>query len=289
MTLPGLIYFFFNNYLPMVGVLIAFKNIDYAKGIWASDWVGLSNFEFLFSTEDAFIITRNTVLYNLVFIFLNITIAVSVALLLNEIRRKLASRFYQSIILIPFLLSAVILGYLAYSFLSIEYGFINKLILEPLGINAISWYSEPKYWPFILVIVNTWKSVGYYSVIYLAAIMGINSEYYEAAKLDGAGRWQQMKSITIPLITPVIMIMFLLQVGGVFYADFGLFYQVTLNSGAILSTTNVIDTYVYRALLQMGNVGMASAAGLYQSVLGFLLIYGTNYIVSKVNDENALF
>lgn len=289
MTMPGIVYFFFNNYLPMVGVLIAFKNINYAKGIWASDWVGFSNFEFLFSTEDAFIITRNTVLYNLVFIFLNITIAVAVSLLLNEIRRKLASRFYQSIILIPFLLSAVILGYLAYSFLSIEYGFINKLILEPLGVDGISWYSEPKYWPYILVIVNTWKSVGYYSVIYLAAIMGINSEYYEAARLDGAGRWQQMKSITIPLITPVIMIMFILQVGGVFYADFGLFYQVTLNSGAILSTTNVIDTYVYRALLQMGNVGMASAAGLYQSVLGFLLVFGTNYIVSKVNDENALF
>jgi putative aldouronate transport system permease protein len=289
MTLPGIIYFFFNNYLPMLGIMIAFKDINYAKGIWASDWVGFKNFEFLFSTEDAFVITRNTMLYNLAFIFLNITIGVAIALLLNEIRRKLASRFYQSIILIPFLLSTVILGYLVFSFLSIEYGFINKLILEPLGVTSISWYSEPKYWPYILIIVNTWKSVGYYSIVYLAAIMGINSEYYDAAKLDGAGRWQQMRLITIPLITPVIVILGILQVGGVFYADFGLFYQVTMNSGAILSTTNVIDTYVYRALLQMGNVGMASAASLYQSVLGFLLVFGTNYIVSKINNENALF
>ena len=289
MTFPGIIYFFFNNYLPMFGILIAFKNINYAKGIWASDWVGFKNFEFLFSTEDAFIITRNTILYNLVFILLNVTLAVLIALLLNEIRRKFLARLYQSIILLPILLSAVILGYLVFSFLSIEYGFVNKLILEPLGISAISWYSEPKYWPYILVIVYAWKSMGYASIIYLAAIIGIDSEYYDAAKLDGAGRWQQMRSITIPLITPVIVILTILAIGKVFYADFGLFYQVTLNSGAIMSTTNVIDTYVYRALLQMGDVGMASAAGLYQSVLGFFLVLGTNYIAGKINEENALF
>lgn len=289
MTLPGIVYFFFNNYLPMVGVLIAFKDINYAKGIWASDWVGFKNFEFLFSTEDAFIITRNTILYNLVFILLNVTLAVLIALLLNEIRRKFLARLYQSIILLPILLSAVILGYLVFSFLSIEYGFVNKLILEPLGIDAISWYSEPKYWPYILVLVYAWKSMGYASIIYLAAIIGIDSEYYDAAKLDGAGRWQQMRSITIPLITPVIVILTILAIGKVFYADFGLFYQVTLNSGAIMSTTNVIDTYVYRALLQMGDVGMASAAGLYQSVLGFFLVLGTNYIAGKINEENALF
>lgn len=289
MILPGFAYIFINNYLPMFGIVIAFKNINYALGLWASDWVGLSNFEFLFSTEDAYIITRNTVLYNLVFITLNTTLAVGVALLINEIRLKFIAKMYQSIIIIPSLLSWVIVGYLSYSFLSIEYGFINKLILQPLGIEAISWFSEPKFWPYILVIVNTWKGVGFASVIYLAAIVGINGEYYEAATLDGASKFQQITSITIPLITPVILILFILAVGGIFRADFGLFYQVTLNQGAILSTTNVIDTYVYRALLQMGNVGMAAAAGLYQSVIGFFLVLGTNYIVKKVSSDNALF
>lgn len=289
MTLPGFVYIFINNYLPMFGIVIAFKDINYALGLWASDWVGLSNFEFLFSTQDAFIITRNTVLYNLVFIVLNTTLAVGVAILINEIRRKFIARLYQSVIIIPSLLSWVIVGYLSYSFLSIEYGFINKLILQPLGFDPISWFSHAKYWPYILVIVNTWKTVGFASVIYLAAIMGINNEYYEAATLDGASRFQQIKSITIPLITPVIVILFILAVGGIFRADFGLFYQVTLNQGAILSTTNVIDTYVYRALLQMGNVGMAAAAGLYQSIIGFFLVLGTNYLVRKVSNDNALF
>ncbi|RAP76939.1 sugar ABC transporter permease [Paenibacillus montanisoli] len=289
MTIPGLLYFLINNYLPMFGVIIAFKDLSYTKGILGSEWVGFKNFEFLFKTENAFIITRNTVLYNAVFIVINVVMAVTVAILLNAIRRKLVSRFYQSIILLPYLLSAVIIGYLVFSFLSVEFGFVNKLILEPLGIDAISWYSEPKYWPYILVIVNAWKSIGYFSIVYLAAIVGIDSEYYEAAVLDGASKWQQVRSITVPLIMPVIMTLTLLQVGRIFNADFGLFFQVPMNSGALMSTTDVIDTYVYRALLQMGDIGMASAAGLYQSVLGFLLVFGVNAIVRKVNNEHALF
>lgn len=232
MILPGFVYIFINNYLPMFGIIIAFKNINYALGIWASEWVGFSNFEFLFSTEDAYIITRNTVLYNLVFIVLNTSLAVGVAILINEIRLKIVARLYQSVIIIPSLLSWVIVGYLSYSFLSIEYGFINKLILQPLGFDPISWFSHAKYWPYILVTVNTWKSVGFASVIYLAAIMGINSEYYEAATLDGASRLQQIRSITIPLITPVIVILFILAIGGIFRADFGLFYQVSIQDNA---------------------------------------------------------
>lgn len=289
MTLPGIVYFLFNSYLPMFGIIIAFKDVDWMKGILRSDWIGFKNFEFLFSTEDAFIITRNTMLYNSTFIILNLILAIVIAILLNELRRKFFAKVYQSIILLPYLLSWVIVAYVGYSFLSIEYGFINKLIIEPLGFDAITWYSESKYWPYILSVVNTWKNVGYYSIVYLAAIVGIAPEYYEAAKLDGAGRWQMVHSITIPLIMPVIVIMTLLQVGRVFYADFGLFYQVTLDSGAIMSTTNVIDTYVYRALLQMGDIGMASAAGLYQSVLGFVLVLSANYLVSKFSKENALF
>ncbi|SDW88865.1 sugar ABC transporter permease [Paenibacillus sp. CF384] len=289
MTIPGLLYFLINNYLPMFGVIIAFKELSYTKGILGSDWVGFKNFEFLFKTESAYIITRNTVLYNTVFIFINVVLSVAVAILLNAIKRKIVSRFYQSVILLPYLLSAVIIGYLVFSFLSVEYGFVNKLILEPLGMDTVSWYSEPKYWPYILIIVNAWKSVGYFSIVYLAAIVGIDSEYYEAATLDGASKWQQVKSITIPLIMPVIMTLTLLQIGRIFNADFGLFFQVPMNSGALMSTTDVIDTYVYRALLQMGDIGMASAAGLYQSILGFLLVFGVNAVVRKVNKENALF
>ncbi|QGR00185.1 sugar ABC transporter permease [Paenibacillus psychroresistens] len=289
MTLPGFVYFLINSYLPMVGIIIAFKNVDFMKGIWASDWVGLKNFEFLFSTEDAFIITRNTLLYNLSFIVLNLVFAVGIAILLNEIRRKILAKLYQSIILLPYLLSWVIVGYVGYSFLSIEYGFINKWIIEPLGLDSISWYSESKYWPYILPIVNTWKNVGYYSIVYLAAIVGIDQEYYEAAKLDGAGKWQMIRTITIPLIAPIIIIMTLLQVGRIFFADVGLFFQVTLQSGAIMSTTNVLDTYVYRALLQMGDIGMASAAGLYQSIIGFILVLTANYVVSRFSKENSLF
>ncbi len=289
MTIPGVLYFFINNYLPMFGVIIAFKDLDYTKGILGSEWIGFKNFEFLFRTEEAFVITRNTVLYNMVFIGLNLVLAVTAAILLNAIRRKLVSRFYQSIILLPYLLSAVIIGYLVFSFLSVEFGFVNKLILEPLGLDGIAWYSEPKYWPYILVIVNAWKSIGYFSIVYLAAIVGIDSEYYEAAVLDGANKWQQVRSITLPLIMPIIMVLVLLQIGKIFNADFGLFFQVPMNTGALMSTTDVIDTYVYRALLQMGDIGMASAAGLYQSVLGFLLVFGVNYIVKKVNSDHALF
>jgi putative aldouronate transport system permease protein len=289
MTVPGILYFLINNYLPMFGVIIAFKDLNYAKGIFGSDWVGFKNFEFLFQTDRAYLITRNTVLYNALFIVINVILGVGVAILLNELKKKLMSRFYQSIILLPYLLSAVIVSYLVFSFLSVEYGFVNKLILEPLGLVGITWYSEPKYWPYILTIVNVWKSVGYFSIIYLAAIVGIDAEYYEAATLDGASKWQQVRSITFPLIIPVVMIMTLLQVGKIFNADFGLFYQVPMNSGALMSATDVIDTYVYRALMQMGDVGMASAAGLYQSVLGFLLIFGVNYIVRKINSDHALF
>ncbi len=289
MTVPGILYFLINNYLPMFGVIIAFKDLNYAKGILGSDWVGFKNFEFLFQTDRAYLITRNTVLYNALFIVINVILGVGVAILLNELKKKLMSRFYQSIILLPYLLSAVIVSYLVFSFLSVEYGFVNKLILEPLGLDGITWYSEPKYWPYILTIVNVWKSVGYFSIIYLAAIVGIDAEYYEAATLDGASKWQQVRLITFPLIIPVVMIMTLLQVGKIFNADFGLFYQVPMNSGALMSATDVIDTYVYRALMQMGDVGMASAAGLYQSVLGFLLIFGVNYIVRKINSDHALF
>lgn len=289
MLLPGAIYLLINNYLPMFGVIIAFKDVNYAKGIWHSDWTGWSNFGYLFQTRDAWIITRNTLLYNIAFITITLIASLSIALLMNELKRALQIKFFQSVLLLPFFISSVIVGYLVYGFLSVEHGFVNAYLLEPLGFEAINWYSDPKYWPYILVAVNTWKSAGYFSIIYFAAIIGIDQEYYEAATIDGASKWKQTLRITLPLIVPVIVVMLLLQVGKIFYSDFGLFYQVPLDTGALLPTTNVIDTYVYRTMLRMGNIGMASAAGLYQSAVGFLLVFGTNYIVRKINRDNALF
>jgi putative aldouronate transport system permease protein len=289
MMIPGIVYMLINNYMPMFGLSIAFKDIDYAKGIWGSDWIGLKNFEYLFKTQDAFIITRNTILYNTAFIILGLIVSVGLAILLNEIKSKFASRFYQSVVILPFLISMVLVSYLVYSMLSMENGFINKTILPVIGLDPISWYSEPKYWPFILTFVNIWKGAGYSCIVYLAAIIGIDQEYYEAATLDGASKFQQIRTITIPLITPVIIMLTMLAIGRIFYSDFGLFYQVPMDSGAIYDTTNVVDTYVYRGLMQLGDIGMASAAGFYQSIVGFVLVIVSNFIVRKINKENALF
>lgn len=289
MIIPGLLYLLINNYLPMLGLVIAFKDIDYAQGILGSPWAGLKNFQFLFSTSDAFIITRNTILYNAVFIVLTLIGSVAVAIMLNEIKNKFMSRLYQSIILLPFLISMVIVGYLVFAFLGFEQGYVNNSLLPMLGIEPVSWYMEPKYWPYILTFVNLWKSIGFTCIIYLASIISIDPEYYEAATLDGANKWQQIWRVTLPLIMPTIIIMTLLSIGRIFYSDFGLFYQVPMNSGMLYSTTNVIDTYVFRSLLQRGDIGMSSAAGFYQSVVGFLLVLLANWTVRKISKENALF
>lgn len=289
MLVPAFVYLIINNYLPMFGVFIAFKNINYTKGIWGSDWIGFKNFEYLFTTSDAFVITRNTLLYNGAFIIINMVLAVALAILLNEVKNRFMARFYQSVVLLPYLISMVIVGYLVLSFLNTENGFLNRQVLPLFGIEPITWYSQPKYWPFILTFVNMWVNVGYFCVIYLAAIIGIDHEYYEAATIDGASKWQQIRRITIPLIMPVITILMLLGIGRIFYADFGLFYQVPLNSGPLQPTTDVIDTYVYRGLMTLGDIGMSSAAGLYQSLVGFILVMISNLIVRKRNPDQALF
>lgn len=288
MMLPGIAYLLINNYLPMFGLTIAFKDINYSKGIWGSDWVGFQNFKFLFQSSDAYTITRNTILYNAAFIVIGLIVGIGMAILLNEIKNKIAVKIYQSVILLPYLISMVLVSYLVYSMLSINSGFMNNTILPALGIEPISWYNEPKYWPYILIMVNVWKGAGYSCVIYLAAIISIDAEYYEAARLDGASKWQQIRTITVPLITPVVIMLTLLNIGRIFYSDFGLFYQVPMNSGALFDTTNVIDTYVFRGLMQLGDIGMSSAAGMYQSVVGFILVMLSNYVVRKINKENAL-
>jgi putative aldouronate transport system permease protein len=289
MILPGVLALFFFNYLPMFGLIIAFKNLNYAKGFFGSDWYGFKNFEFFISTPYAFIITRNTILYNLTFIIVGTIFAVFFAVALNELRNHRIARIYQSIMFLPYFLSWIVVSYLVFAFLSVDMGFVNNVILKYLGIDPILWYGKIKYWPFILIMCNIWKYTGYNSVIYLASIVGLDPEYYEAATIDGASKWQQLRKITIPLITPVIVIMVLLGIGRIFFADFGLFYQVPLNAGALFDVTNVIDTYVYRTLVSSGDIGMSSAAGLYQAVIGFALVLSSNLAVRKIDRDKALF
>ncbi len=290
MMIPGLLYLLINNYTPMAGLYLAFKNIDFRKGLLGSDWIGFKNFEFLFKSTDAFIITRNTILYNLTFIVINTVLAVFLSILLNEIVSIKKIKLYQSLILLPYLISMVVVSYLVLAFLSTK-GFINSTIITGLlgKESGISWYSEPKYWPFIIVIVNAWKNIGYLCIIYYASIIGIPGDYYEAASLDGARMWQKIKYITMPLIKSTVVTMVLLSLGRMFYSDFGLFYQVPMDSGALYSATDVIDTYVYRALIKLSDIGMSSAAGVYQSVVGFVVVLCSNLIVRKVSKENALF
>lgn len=290
MFLPGALYLILNNYIPMGGLIIAFKKINWNKGIFGSDWAGLSNFTYLFKTQDAWNITRNTLVYNLIFIILGTVIAITVAILLNEIASQKLKQVYQTIILLPYLISIVVVSYLVFALLSSETGFINHSILAPMGKDAISWYTEPKYWPAILVIVHIWKTFGYSCILYYATLVGVDRGYYEAAVIDGANRWQQIWHITLPALTPTIITLTLMNIGKIFYSDFGLFYQVPMDSGPLYDVTNTIDTYVYRGLVRLNNVGMSSAAGFYQSVVGFVLVLLANWTVKKVSgEENALF
>lgn len=289
MMLPGCLYLLINNYIPMAGIVIAFKKVNFSTGIFDSPFVGLENFKFLFQTKDAFVITRNTILYNVAFIVVNMIVGIFLAILICEIQSKFAKKIYQSAVLVPFLMSMVILSYIVYALFSSENGMVNNTIMPFLGKEPISWYNEPKYWPAILIVTNCWKGVGYGCLIYISTIIGIDKSYYEAAQLDGASRWQLIRHITLPGLKTTVITLTLLSVGRIFYSDFGLFYQVPMNSGTILDTTNVIDTYVYRALLQLGNVGMASAAGVYQSLVGFVIVLLSNLVVKKMDADSALF
>lgn len=288
MALPGVIYLLINNYIPMAGLVIAFKKVNFQTGIWKSPWCGLSNFKYLFATKDAWIITRNTILYNIVFIALALVVSVAIAIGLSNLQSTKLRSFYQGSVLIPYVISYVVVSYLVYAFLGTN-GLLNKSVLPALGQKPENWYLTSKWWPFILVFVNTWKNAGYASVIYMATILGFDSSIYEAAELDGAGAWQRIRCITLPLLKPTMITLTMLNVGRIFYSDFGLFYQVPQNSGAILDVTNVIDTYVYRGLLQLGDISMSSAAGLYQAIVGFVVVLGANLLVKKFSPDDALF
>ena len=291
MAIPGFAYLIINNYIPLYGLQLAFKSFSYKKGISGSKWVGLKNFKFLFASDDAYIMIRNTILYHVLWIIIGIILGVGVAILFNEIKNKIAKRVYQTVILLPYLMSMVVIAYLVYAFFATDTGLINNAIIKGLlgKENGVSWYSEPKYWPFILTFVQQWKQIGFGMILYLSTLLGIDESLYEAARIDGATKWQQIKSITIPLLKPTIIMLTILNIGQIFRSDFGLFFQVPMNQGALYSTTQTIDTYVYRALLVNNNFGMSAAASFLQSIVGFIFIVTANAIVNKIDSNSSLF
>ncbi len=289
MALPACIYFFINNYIPMGGLILAFEKYTVSGGIFGSEKVGLNNFRFLFQSADAWIMTRNTILYNLAFMVFGTSLSIVVAYLLHELKSTVSRKIYQTVILFPGLLSVIIVSYLANALLAGDTGFINMHILAPLGLEPVSFYSEQKWWPFLLIFIHLWQMTGTSCILYLANMSAIDPGLYEAANLDGASRFQCFFKITLPCLVPTIVTLSILSVGKIFNSDFGLFYQVPMNSGAILDVTQTIDTYVYRGLMNTANMGMSAAACFYQSVVGFCLVMITNTLVRKFSSENAMF
>lgn len=295
MLMPGSILLLIFSYLPMPGIIIAFKKMRFYSpsiitNIVDSKWMGLKNFEFLFNTPDAWRITRNTVGYNLIFIITVTILSVLFAVMLNEVKNKGLSKLYQTTMMLPYFLSWVVVSYIVYAFFNETYGIVNKVILPALGKDAVMWYTNLKAWPAILIFLNAWKNIGYSAVVYIAAMSGIDQELYEAASIDGASKLQQIRCITLPHLTPLITILTILAVGRIFQGDFGLFYFATMNQGGgvLKAVTDVINTYTYD-VLNNGNIGMAAAASLYQSVVGFVLVLAANFVVSKIDEENSLF
>lgn len=288
MMLPALIYLFINNYLPMSGLVLAFEKYNVKDGIWGSQFVGLKNFTFLLKSNDLPILFRNTLGYNLCFILINLVLGVTLAILITEITNLKFRKAAQSSILFPFVVSIVIVSYMVRAFLDPEAGLLNHLLVS-MGHQKVAWYDTAKYWPFILIFVNTWKGVGYGCILYISTILGIDMSLYESASLDGATKFQKIRYITLPFLKPTMITVSLLSLGRVFNSDFGLFFQVPQNSGLISSTTQTIDTFVYNALITQSNVGMSAAASFFQSVMGFLMIMVFNAITRKISRENALF
>lgn len=294
LALPTAVWYVLFCYLPMFGIIVAFKkyrplpDTNYIVSLIKSEFVGINNFKFLFATPDAWIMFRNTLLYNIVFIVLGILIPVTLAVMISQLHSRFLAKTYQTAIFLPYFLSWVVVGYFVFSFLSVDKGLVNSL-LKALGRDSVQWYMEKKYWPYLIVFLNIWKNVGYGMVVYLASITGIDSTLYEAAIIDGATKWQQVRYITLPMLQPIMIIMFILSVGRIFSTDFGLFYQVPRNSGPLVDVTQTIDVYVYKALMGMNNIGFSSAAAFLQSIFGFITIMSANYIVKKIDSESGLF
>ena len=289
MALPGFIMLIMFKYLPMSGIVLAFKKYNVGKGIFGSEWVGLKNFQYLFTTTDAWIITRNTILYNLAFIVINTVFSVGLALLISELHNKLVAKTIQTFFMMPHFLSWAVVAIIGTAFLERDNGYVNYLTNLISGAPKRDWYQVIEVWPFLILLINTWKSIGFASVLYFATIVGISKDYYEAAVLDGASRLQQARYITIPHLRTIISIQIILALGGIFRGDFGLFYTVTKNSGPLYPVTSVIDTYVYNGLMSSTNLGMSAAAGFYQSMVGFIVILLANKVVTKIDPDSAMF
>lgn len=285
MALPGILFFFVFSYLPMFGVIIAFKDYNFRDGILGSPWAGFDNFEFFFTSPDLYRITYNTLFLNALFIVFGTLAAVVAAILLNEIRSKTSARVFQTFIFFPYFISWIVVSLFLGTFLSSERGIVNGLLTD-LGFAPVDFMNAPGLWPAILVIVYLWKSTGYGLVIYLAAITGINPEYYEAARIDGASRLQQIVRILLPQLRPTILILIILAVGRIFYGDFGMIYALVGDNGQLYPTTDVIDTYVFRSMRTFGDFGMTAAVGLYQSFMGFVMVVAANWISKKLSDED---
>lgn len=293
MVMPGAVWLFFLRYIPMGGIVMAFKNYKvYGKdpglvnNIIHSDWNGFDNFKFIFAGDAAWEMFRNTLGYNLIFIITGLIIAVTFAIMLNEVTNKFVAKTYQTLMFFPYFLSWVVASYFVLAFLDPTYGMINKTFSS---FSGYMWYSQLEPWPYILVIANIWKNVGYSTILYLAAITGIDATQYEAASMDGATKLQQIKYVTLPHLKPMIVILLIMNVGKIFNSDFGLFYQVPMGSGTLIPVTQTIDTYVYRIMTSVPNMGYSTAAGLLQNVIGFICIMTANTITRKVDPDSSLF
>lgn len=288
MLIPAFMYFFIFSYLPMSGAIVAFKSYNFRDGIFGSPWVGLSNFEYFFKSGQAWTVTRNTILYNVGFIIVNTVLQMGLAIFISEIGGKYFKKITQTAMFLPYFISWVVVGMIAYNFLNVDYGTVNT-ILNKLGMESINFYGTKWVWPIIITVFCAWKNVGYGTVLYLAAIMGIDQEIYEAAQIDGANIFQRIFKVTIPCLVPTLIILTLLSIGNIFRGDFQMFYQLVGNNGPLFPITDVIDTFTFRSLIQSGEVGMSAAAGLYQSVFCFITIIITNKIVKSYDKDYSLF
>ncbi|MCI9272716.1 MAG: sugar ABC transporter permease [Clostridiales bacterium] len=292
LAFPTIVWYFLFCFLPMFGIIIAFKDVKlngsggFLSSLLSSKWVGFKNFEFLFKSSDLWPIIRNTLGYNILFLVINIVLPVILAILINQLYSKRATKVYQTAMFLPYFMSWLVVSYFVTAFLDNDKGLVNHMMMN-MGMEPVQWYMKSEIWPYLLIFLNTWKNMGYSMVVYLATITGIDSTFYEAAIIDGATKWQQTKYITLPIMKTIIIIMFIMNVGRIFYSDFGLFYQVPKDSNSLFDVTIVIDVYLYRAL-STTTVGMASAIAFLQSVLGCVTILIANGIVRKIDPESAM-
>jgi len=288
MCLPAIIFFFIFSYMPMPGAYIAFTNFQYNKGIFNSPFVGLQNFKFLFMSGQLTLLLKNTVLYNIAFILLGNILQLMFAILLNEVASKWFKKTTQSMMFLPYFISDVLVSLLVYNLLNYDFGFISNMV-RSMGGEMAKVYQMPNAWPIIIVLVNLWKGTGYGTVVYFAAITGMDTSMMEAAQIDGANGFQRIRYITLPTLKPTVVILFLFAIGGILKGNFGLFYNLVGNNSMLFKTTDIIETYVYRSMMNSFNFAQSSAVGLFQSVVGFFIVIGANAFVKKLDPDYALF